>query len=142
MNQIQKEYHFSAGHLLPNHNGKCRNSHGHNYKVVVCVGGQLCVDGNSSEGMVIDFKDLDKRVAEIIDPMDHKFLAKGDEWIALAAKEYGTEDQICLLGVRTTAENLAEYIGKKLRPIAHGDVFVQWVEVFETEKAGARWSMK
>lgn len=47
---------FSASHCLPNHDGKCRNLHGHEYKVVVAVRGNLNHSSSDSDaGMVLDF---------------------------------------------------------------------------------------
>ena len=58
--RIAKEFRFEAAHHLPNHNGKCRNLHGHNYRVrVVVEGDPVDPDGKSSdEGMVVDFAEL------------------------------------------------------------------------------------
>lgn len=33
-----KEFRFEAGHTLDGHKGKCKNLHGHNYKVLVTLG--------------------------------------------------------------------------------------------------------
>jgi 6-pyruvoyltetrahydropterin/6-carboxytetrahydropterin synthase len=49
---------FEAAHRLPWHTGKCRNLHGHSYRLDVTVAGPL--DGN---GVVIDFDEL----REIVD---------------------------------------------------------------------------
>ncbi len=39
MYQITVEKSFSAAHTLPDHPGKCRNLHGHNWDVRVTLGG-------------------------------------------------------------------------------------------------------
>ncbi len=49
---------FEAAHRLPWHTGKCRNLHGHSYRLDVTVAGPL--DGN---GVVIDFDEF----REIVD---------------------------------------------------------------------------
>ena len=53
------------------HPGKCRNLHGHSYRLDVTVGGPL--DGN---GVVIDFDTLarGRRRAEVVDEWDHRDL--------------------------------------------------------------------
>lgn len=64
---VGKTFHFSAGHHLPMHRGKCRNYHGHNYILEVEVAGDL-----NAEGMVIDFEKLEEVVdREIIKLVDH-----------------------------------------------------------------------
>ena len=39
--KIGKTYSFEAAHHLPNHNGKCKNPHGHSYRLEVEVEGGL-----------------------------------------------------------------------------------------------------
>ena len=100
---IVKSFGFEASHQLPNHDGKCRNLHGHSYKMEVILRGDLTEDaGSPKEGMVVDFGDVSSIVKElIIERLDHRFLAKGDEQVEIP------EEQIMVLGVRTTAENIA-----------------------------------
>lgn len=73
---ICKEFTFDAAHYLPNHNGKCRNLHGHTYKVLIYVRGEVKdIDGDSDEGMVVDFgvvKEVYKRRIEAV--CDHQYL--------------------------------------------------------------------
>lgn len=52
---ISKEFTFDAAHHLHCYEGKCKNLHGHTYKVI------LGVSGFTDElGLVIDFADLKK----------------------------------------------------------------------------------
>ena len=64
---------FTAGHRIPWHE-KCGRMHGHTFQVRVIVDGQV----DSSTGIVVDFGDLAKALNEIIDPLDHRFLAAKD----------------------------------------------------------------
>ena len=50
---ITKEFTFDAAHKLDWHQGKCKNLHGHTYKLQVTVVGEL-----NKNGIVIDFGDL------------------------------------------------------------------------------------
>lgn len=69
-----KQFRFESAHFLPNHDGKCRNLHGHSYILEVSVEGDVIQDG-PKEGMVIDFADLSKLVKEeVISKWDHKCL--------------------------------------------------------------------
>ena len=39
--RIGKLFKFEAAHRLPNHPGKCKNLHGHSYKLEVVVNGEV-----------------------------------------------------------------------------------------------------
>jgi 6-pyruvoyltetrahydropterin/6-carboxytetrahydropterin synthase len=61
---------FEAAHRLPWHPGKCRNLHGHSYRLDVSVAGPL--DAN---GVVLDFDTLQDVVrTQVIDEWDHRDL--------------------------------------------------------------------
>ncbi len=70
---VTKRFEISAGHQLVNHKGRCSRRHGHNFIIEVTVRGSVRpVDGDSDEGMVVDFgdiKDVFKRRIESV--MDH-----------------------------------------------------------------------
>lgn len=68
--QVTKSFHFEAAHQLPWHAGRCRQLHGHGYRLEVTVEGPL--DGN---GVVVDFDDLKGVVQrEVVDRYDHAYL--------------------------------------------------------------------
>ena len=57
--RITKKFTFEAGHALYGYDGKCKNVHGHSYKLYVTVIGKPISDkDNVKYGMVIDFSDL------------------------------------------------------------------------------------
>lgn len=68
-----KIFKFEAAHMLPNHDGKCRKLHGHNYKLEVTVSGSRATEG-PERGMIIDFSNLKKIVNEYLDNWDHAYL--------------------------------------------------------------------
>lgn len=76
MATVSKEYTFEAAHQLVNHSGKCRNLHGHSYKVVVYVSDFILrEDQGSSGGMVIDYGDIDDIMKPLLEQrLDHKYL--------------------------------------------------------------------
>lgn len=71
--RITKDFRFETGHALYGYDGKCKNIHGHNFKLSVTVTGSPITDEyHSKYGMVIDFSDLKKIInEEIIDVYDH-----------------------------------------------------------------------
>ncbi len=61
---------FEAAHRLEWHPGRCRNLHGHSYRLDVSVSGPL--DAN---GVVIDFDELSNVVTrQVIERWDHQYL--------------------------------------------------------------------
>ena len=71
--RITKQFTFETGHALYGYDGKCKNVHGHSYKLDVTVIGAPISDKNHVKyGMVIDFGDIKKIVKEkIVSVFDH-----------------------------------------------------------------------
>ena len=74
--RITKKFSFETGHALYGYDGKCKNVHGHSYKLNVTVIGTPISDQNHVKfGMVIDFTDLKKIIKEeIVDVLIPKSL--------------------------------------------------------------------
>lgn len=110
---ITKQFRFEAAHSLPNHDGKCKNLHGHSYLLEVTVSGEKHTSG-PKEGMIMDFKDMSEIVEEnIINKWDHQFLND-------------------ILDFVTTAENLAE---ECFRVLEKAGLKVEKIKLWETSKA-------
>ena len=78
--RITKQFSFETGHALHGYDGKCKNIHGHSYRLDVTVIGKPVADeSNPKCGMVIDFSDL-KKIAtdEIVDVFDHEHGENGN----------------------------------------------------------------
>jgi 6-pyruvoyltetrahydropterin/6-carboxytetrahydropterin synthase len=60
--RITKKFSFETGHALYGYDGKCKNVHGHSYKLSVTVIESIENRDNVKFGMVIDFTDLKKIV--------------------------------------------------------------------------------
>jgi 6-pyruvoyltetrahydropterin/6-carboxytetrahydropterin synthase len=72
---IAKTFRFEAAHRLPNHDGKCRNLHGHSWVLKVWVWGQVIeAVADPKEGMVMDYGDLKAVIQPIVDELDHRYL--------------------------------------------------------------------
>jgi 6-pyruvoyltetrahydropterin/6-carboxytetrahydropterin synthase len=69
--RIGRAYRFESAHFLPRvpEGHRCRNLHGHNYKVEIVYAGPL--DGC---GFVKDFTGLDAVMAPLLAQLDHKLL--------------------------------------------------------------------
>lgn len=70
MTLLSREFHFDSAHFIKDYTGKCENLHGHTYRLIVTISGEV---GKSR--MVLDFSILKSVVEEnIIDVLDHKNL--------------------------------------------------------------------
>jgi 6-pyruvoyltetrahydropterin/6-carboxytetrahydropterin synthase len=89
--RICKRFTFDAAHMLPGHDGKCANLHGHTYVVEVEFEGPI-IESGPKAGMVVDFGDV-KAVWKLhLEPLlDHRYLNETltgipvttAEWIAV-----------------------------------------------------------
>lgn len=121
MYKITVEKSFSAAHTLPAHPGKCRNLHGHNWRVRATVAAAR-LDG---QGMVLDFSVLKKALGGICEQLDHRMLNEAP----------------LLKDVVPTAENLCRLIhGELTRCVADDRVSVARVQIWETPDNGAEFT--
>lgn len=71
MTKISMDFAFSAAHRLPRSAGRCREVHGHNYKLRVTLVGEP----DPATGMIMDFYALQEVVEKrVISRLDHKNL--------------------------------------------------------------------
>ena len=125
---VTKTVKFDAAHILSDHEGLCKNLHGHTYRVDVSVA-QAAHDGRD---MVVDFKEL-KRIANefICDRFDHAFIyntaSKGECEIAAVVEKNGM--RTVAIPFRSTSENLAKMFYDDLKARVPG---LAAVKVWET----------
>lgn len=69
--RIGRTYRFESAHHLPQlpDGHKCKNLHGHNYKMEVVVRGTP-----DSRGFVKDFAEIDAELAHLLSMVDHRVL--------------------------------------------------------------------
>ena len=84
-------HYIDCAHMLPGH-PKCGYLHGHTYKV------EVIIEGDTRDGMVIDFADMKCAVNEVLNLYDHKSL---NDFL-----DYPTVENICLLLHRQLKEKL------------------------------------
>jgi 6-pyruvoyltetrahydropterin/6-carboxytetrahydropterin synthase len=109
---VAKQAEWDMGHRLTNHSSKCRNLHGHHYKLEVCLEGDVVTKkGASEEGMVIDFGEIKSAIQKhIFDVLDHSFMVwEKDELLVKFFKE-NSELKHLLVPFVTTSENIAAWI--------------------------------
>jgi 6-pyruvoyltetrahydropterin/6-carboxytetrahydropterin synthase len=71
---VTKIVEFEAAHTLPRHTGKCKNLHGHTYRLEVEVERSNGINALSEDGMVVDFSYVKAALAPVIEKMDHSYL--------------------------------------------------------------------
>ena len=126
MTTVTKTVKFDAAHVLTDHQGLCRNLHGHTYRVDVSV--SQAGDGD----MVIDFKELKGILAEVIlDRFDHSFIyntgSADESEIAAVVEKHGM--RTVAIPFRSTVENLAKMFFNELKAKVPG---LSSVKVWET----------
>lgn len=137
---VTKQIEIDMGHRVPNHKSKCRNLHGHRYKIEVGVDDKLITtEGASDEGMVIDFSDLKEvMMTEIDDIFDHGLcLYREDEFVPVL-KESGISTKLLLVDTIPTAENLCILWFNVLKEaLLERNIAIKYVKVWETPTSTA-----
>lgn len=110
--ELIRTFRFEAAHHLPNipEGHKCRQMHGHSYKVDIHVTGQV----DPHAGWVLDFGQIKKAVEPILAELDHRVLNEVP----------GLEN--------CTSELIARYIWDRTQPVLEG---LSAVTVWEAEGA-------
>lgn len=120
---VSKEFTFDSAHHLHCYEGKCKNLHGHTYKVIFGLSGYV-----DDRGLLIDFsdiKDIWKKEIEIY--LDHKYLNE------------------TLPPMNTTAENMVVWIYEKMKEALEKEdrqqkyqgARVEFVRLYETPSSYA-----
>ena len=73
MYYLKTESSFDSAHFLKGYNGKCRNLHGHRWRVVVEIAADQLKDEGQTREMLVDFSDL-KSCNLFTDEIGHFFL--------------------------------------------------------------------
>jgi 6-pyruvoyltetrahydropterin/6-carboxytetrahydropterin synthase len=140
--RITKQFTFETGHALFGYDGKCRNVHGHSYKLAVTVIGRPSTDkGDVKLGMVIDFGDLKKIVKEeIVDSFDHATIFnKNTPHLELARELQDRGHKVILADYQPTSENMVIDFAAKIKARLPGNIELHSLKLRETETAFAEW---
>ncbi len=140
--RITKQFSFETGHALYGYDGKCRNVHGHSYKLSVTVIGQPITDNkNVKFGMVIDFGDLKKIVkSEIVDKFDHATVFnKNTPHVELAEELKSRGHHVLLVDYQPTSENMVIDFSEKIKKQLPKHIKLHSLKLQETESSFAEW---
>lgn len=140
--RITKQFSFETGHALYGYDGKCKNVHGHSYKLSVTVIGSPITDTSHVKlGMVIDFGDLKKIVKEDIeDVFDHATVFnKNTPHVELARELEKRGHNVILVDYQPTSENMVIDFAKKIKARLPENILLHSLKLQETETSFAEW---
>jgi len=107
--KIAKEFNWEMGHRLPEHFGKCKNIHGHSYKMLVEIEGDVM-----ENGMVMDYYHLRDAIDPIIEKMDHAFLVYKDDADVIEFLERMNSKSV-IVDFQSTVENITRYFLNEIK---------------------------
>jgi 6-pyruvoyltetrahydropterin/6-carboxytetrahydropterin synthase len=139
---ITKQFTFETGHALYGYDGKCKNIHGHSYKLSVTVIGTPISDNTHAKfGMVIDFGDLKKIVnKEIVDVFDHATVFnKNTPHVELAKVLSDRGHDVILVDYQPTTEMMVIDFASKISARLPKYVQLHSLKLQETATSYAEW---
>lgn len=134
---IGKSFRWEAAHRIPWHTGKCKNLHGHSYKMEVILEGKV-----NDQGIIMDFQDLKEMVKPLIDQLDHatiiseidhelREIFEQKNWKYFLMVEDSTAENLCLFFIEYLLSNHRSHLqSHQITAIA--------IKIFETESAYAQ----
>lgn len=162
---ISREIGIDAGHRVMTHGSKCKNLHGHRYKIQATCSAKILIDAGEQTSMVIDFGFLKGLMMDYIDePCDHGMIMfAGDpmlkkffhdirdlEQAQSEVSEYGQAQcnsifgKLYIVGFIPTAEQLAKHwyyrLALKVEEVTHDVAKLESITVHETPNCQATYS--
>lgn len=140
--RITKQFSFETGHALYGYDGKCKNVHGHSYKLDVTVIGEPISDNsNVKYGMVIDFGDLKKIVkSEIVNVFDHATVFnKNTPHVELARELESRGHNVLLVDYQPTSEMMVIDFARKIKKHLPSNIKLHSLKLRETATSFAEW---
>ena len=140
--RITKQFSFETGHALYGYDGKCKNVHGHSYKLSVTVIGKPIVNRNDVKfGMVIDFSDLKKIVKEeIVDQFDHATVFnETTPHVELANELKSRGHHVILVDYQPTSENMVIDFAQRIKNRLPQGIALFSLKLQETDSSFAEW---
>jgi 6-pyruvoyltetrahydropterin/6-carboxytetrahydropterin synthase len=141
--RLTKIFTFETAHALYGYDGKCKNIHGHSYKLHVTIEGIPINDFNSSKnGMVLDFGILKSIVnKEIINHIDHAILLNSHSpHYELAQNLIDQQHNVILVDFQPTCENMILDFKNKIMAQLPENISLVRLQLFETETSYCEWT--
>lgn len=145
MLEVTKQLRTETAHRLMDYDGRCAHLHGHSYLwEVTATAPEL-----SSNGMIVDFKDLKAAMNTVLDEFDHALVLRNDDpllspdlppAVALFKATNGKTPRLHLWRDNPTAENFAVYAAVEVQRLLPKHVRITRVRVWETATSYGEWT--
>lgn len=113
---VQTEQSFDAAHFLADYQGKCRNIHGHRWRVIIMVN----KEDLEKDGMVVDFSKLKEDLKREVDYFDHTLIIEKDSLKPATYQALVEEGfRIIQTDFRPTAENFSRFFYKQFKEMGY-----------------------
>lgn len=138
MYYLKTESAFDSAHFLYGYDGKCKNLHGHRWRVIAEIKNESLNEDKQTRGMLVDFGDIKTALKDICDSFDHSLIYEEGTLKAKTVEALKDEEfRLVAVKFRPTAENLSKHIFDLL---SEKGFMVNSVEVFETPNNSASYS--
>lgn len=147
---LEGEVSFDSSHYLRGHNGKCRNLHGHRWRICYGIKSDKLISNGSSEGMIIDFSHMKYLVNEYFETYDHALIvtkdkdgfSKEEERFIKSCRDMNFK--MVEIPCRSTAENMSRIffceLGDMLsKKIGDENIIIDYITVYETPSNAATY---
>ena len=138
MYTLKTEQSFDSAHFLADYVGKCRNIHGHRWRVIIEIQGDALLERGEKRGMLVDFGDLKNDLKKLADELDHSLIIESGSLREKTLEALQEEEfRIVEVQFRPTAENFAKYFYERMSELGYK---VREAVVYETPNNCASYS--
>lgn len=123
---------FDAAHRLTQHAGRCKNLHGHTYRVEVMLSGTV----NQATGMIMDFGLVKSVVNRVVDEWDHAVLLSRSDPLLGVLTGCGLDLKLVVLEEEPTVEHMVFVLSQRLSAELR-KVEVVSIRIYETPECWA-----
>lgn len=107
---LKSENSFDAAHFLAGYDGKCRNLHGHRWRVILEIKSETLEMEGQTRGMCVDFSTIKTALKEETDYFDHALIIEEGSLRPKTMEALREEEfNIRVVDFRPTAENFSRY---------------------------------
>lgn len=139
MISLTKVFRFEAAHALHSHPGACAHVHGHSYELHVTIQSKGTEHGYiDGLGIVFDFKDLKKVVADAVNTLDHKLMLS-NTYLKNVHLQFDKEELV-VFEHEPTAENLLIFFRDRIKKGLPETVSLLTLKLWETSDSYAEWT--
>lgn len=139
--RVTKKFTFDMAHALFGYDGPCKNIHGHTYHLYVTLIGEIQNEnGNSKNGMVMDFTDLKQIVKKhIIDFFDHSLVLNYESPQAKLIESNFVFEKVIYTDYQPSCENLIVDFLERIKNELPKTVSINSLRLEETPTSYAEW---